>query len=181
MMIPFIIQSIESPDDRGFMESIYNAYSRLMFSEIKKIVCDEWATEDIMHTVVVKLIDKLQVLQTLSKPKLVKYIVSASRNTAYNYLRDNNKITAVAFDDSVDMIIADTPDFDNLLILREEHSSISAAWEKLDEHNKRLLESKYILAQSNKEIADELGIGTESVRTYLARARNALKEIIKDI
>ena len=56
-MIPLIILTIEDPDDRQFMENLYQSYPRLIYSEINKILWDSWSADDVMQTVLVRLIN----------------------------------------------------------------------------------------------------------------------------
>ncbi len=87
-MIPYCILVIEDESDRAFMESLYHNYRRLMYKTIKRIIDDPWSAEDVMQSVLVKLIDKLALLRSKEEQQVVSYIVSACRNTAYNYVRD---------------------------------------------------------------------------------------------
>jgi len=178
-MIPLFILSIESPDDCEFIENLYLSYKRLMFSEILKITGDRWATEDIIQTVIVKLIGKLTLLRTLSKPKLINYIITASRNTALNHLRSLNRVIEVPYEDSIEDIAEYSSEIDNKLLIREQLENVHTAWKKLDNRNKRVLELKYVLEKTNEEISSELGIKPESVRMILTRARNSLKSHMK--
>ena len=180
-MIPIIIQNIEDDDDRAFMEEVYESFNRHMYSVIYKITKDSWITEDVMQTAIVKLIEKVRLLRSLTKPKLINYISTTARNTALTYIRDNSKIAQVAYIDELKKI-------DYSLLLAEETSlendmleKIHAGWRELDERNRRLLELKYILATPDDEIAIELGISKDSVRMSLTRARNRLKKLIADI
>ena len=86
-MIPYVILAIEDDDDRDFIRWLYIRYERLMYSEIYKIVQDNWATEDILQDTIVKLIDKIELLKQLPEKKRVNYIISASKNTAYTYAK----------------------------------------------------------------------------------------------
>ena len=174
-MVAFLLQSIEDTDDRDFMENVYLSYKRLMFSEIHKITRDRWTTEDILHTVIEKLINKIQLLKTLSKPKLINYIATTSRNTAFNYLRSMKKVKEVPYDDLIEETIQFVPDIDEGILLDELLDSVETAWDKLDTRNKRILEMKYILENSDAEIAKEFGISSESVRMALTRARKMLR------
>lgn len=76
-MIPHLILIIEDDDDREFMASLYLKFNRLMRKEIYTIVRDSWATDDILHTTVEKLIDKIPELRTKDNARLVNYIISA--------------------------------------------------------------------------------------------------------
>ena len=104
-MIPFAILAIEDSDDRDFMEHLYTNYQRLMYSEIRKIISDHLATEDLLHSVIVKLIDKISLLRSLTKAKLINYIITTCRNTALNYLRDTKKSTEYSYDDKTVSIV----------------------------------------------------------------------------
>ena len=55
-MIPCYILVIEDENDRAFMAELFLQYNRLMYSEIYKIVHDSWVAEDLVQTVLVKLI-----------------------------------------------------------------------------------------------------------------------------
>ena len=89
-MIPYCILAIEDDSDRAFMETLFLEYQRLMYSEINKILQNAWDTEDVMQATLVKLIDKIPELRKKEKNKLINYIITAAKNTALNYLRDNN-------------------------------------------------------------------------------------------
>lgn len=174
-MIPLIITSIEDDDDRRFMEDLYLSYNRLMFSTISKIISDEWAVEDILQTVLEKLIGKLQLLRTFSKPKLINYISKTSRNTTLNYLRSQSRRSnEISYDDEIEDASLTSPGVEDLLLMSEMIGNAHAAFEKLDDRNKRLLELKYFLEKTNEEIADELRVKPSSVRMMLTRARKAL-------
>jgi len=174
-MMPFAILAIEDSDDRDFMESIYNDYKRLMYSEINKITRDRWVTEDILHSVIVKLIDKVSLLRSLTKAKLINYIMITSKNTALNYLRDTKKVSEYTYDENIyDNGVQDSLLEDKLISI-ELINSMHSAWRLLDERSKRVLEMKYILEKKDSEIAEELGIGANSVRMTLTRARNNFK------
>ena len=64
--------------------------------------------------------------------------------------------------------------------LIEMMQAVNEAWASLDEKYRRILEMKYILERSNEEIAKEFGVGSNSVRMLLTRARNKLKEKMTD-
>ena len=181
-MLPCVFVTIEDMDDRDFMESLYYSYNRLMYSEIRKILQDKWDTEDVLQDTLIRLIAKVPLLRTLGRNQLVNYIISTARNTARNYIRDNKRVTQFAFDESIDSLDESKPSDRALerLELVEMMQAVGEAWTQLDEKYKQALEMKYILEKSNEEIADAFGIGINSVRMLLTRARNQLKAIMED-
>lgn len=180
-MIPIIILAIENEDDRAFMENLYLTYNRLMRSEILKVLKDPWAAEDVEQSVLEKLIDKIPLLRTMDRARLVNYIIVASRNRAYNYIRDNKKVTIFSFDDEQDTANINWGSGQRTPIqLWEASNHVKEAWEKLDERSRYVLDLKYTLYKNDKEIAKELGISPASVRMTLSRARQKLKIVLEE-
>ena len=133
-------------------------------------------------TTLLRLIAKIPLLRTLGRDQLVNYIISTARNTALNFLRDKKRITQFSFDESIDSLDAYRTSDTALerLELIEMMEVVGEAWSRLDDKYKRVLELKYILEQSNEEIAKEFDIGPNSVRMLLTRARSKLKELMAD-
>ena len=64
-IIPYIILAIEDDGDREFMAWLYIQYQSLLYSEIIRIVQSSTDAEDVLHTVIEKLIDKVGFLRNL--------------------------------------------------------------------------------------------------------------------
>ena len=182
-MMPYCIMMIEDDDDRAFMEALYENYHRLMYHEIIKIVHDPWATEDLMQTTLVKLIEKVKELRQKNRNQLVNYIISACKNRAFNYLRDYAKKRGdTSLEEEWEL-----PDFSKdgkrveEQILRDcEMEEFSNIWALLDERSRFVLESRYILDMTPQEIAKDLNIKPESVRMALTRARKNACKLMKE-
>lgn len=86
-MLPLMIMAIEDENDKAFITWLYLQYRRLIYSEIRKVVGDGDEAEDLLQSVVEKLIGKLPLLREMERDKLVNYIISTARNTAYNFRR----------------------------------------------------------------------------------------------
>lgn len=104
-IIPYIILAIEDDGDREFMAWLYIQYQSLLYSEIVRIVQSSTDAEDVLHTVIEKLIDKVGFLRKLDRRGLVNYIITAAKNTAYNYCRDKKKELDFDFEQDVIMKI----------------------------------------------------------------------------
>lgn len=173
MMIPCCIAVIEDDDDRAFMEQLYISYRRLMYSEIIAILKNEWDTEDVMQSVLIKLINKIPDLKVKPRDRLVNYIITACKNTSYNYIRDHRKKKDMSYDDYIEGLDIDYYSHDAELpfIRAEELDSLSKVWPKLDQRTRLLLEGYYILEKPMSQLGAELGIKPDSVRMTLTRAR----------
>ena len=90
-MLPLVIMAIEDEDDKAFMTWLYLQYRRLIYSEVRKITGNTDEVEDLLQSVVEKLIEKLSLLRGMEQNKLVNYIISTAKNTAYNSLRGKDR------------------------------------------------------------------------------------------
>lgn len=180
-MIPVCILAIENDDDRNFMAMVYEKYGRLMYSEIFKVLKNSWQTEDVMHNTIIRLIDKVDVLRSKDRDHLINYIISACKNQALNYIRDNAKHNGYSFSECFDL-----PDkelgreaMDLHLIHAEDMEQLARIWPELDERTRYVLEGYYILEKSMPELAQELGIKPESMRMILSRARKTAFQLME--
>lgn len=181
-MIPLCILVIENDDDREFMSMLFTKYNRLMYHEIYRILHDSWAAEDVMQTTIEKLIDKVTELRVKDRDHLVNYIISASRNHAKNYLRDQGRYEMLSFDDETDLPdVEHSGDEMDFRLIRENNLDIlSRVWPQLDERSQYLLEGRYLLEKTVSELSQELGIKPASVRMALSRARKTAYQLMVD-
>lgn len=180
-MIPYYILVIENDDDRAFMAELFQGYQRLMYGEIYKVVKNQWNAEDVMQSVLVKLIDKIPLLKSREPTQRINYIISTCKNTALNYVRDNAHSDDTSFEDYMD--VSDSANDGHMLELRlvksEELDGLAHVWSKLDDRTRHLLEGYYILEKSMAELGRELDIKTESVRMALTRARKKAYKLLE--
>ena len=167
-MLPLIIMAIEDENDKEFMTRLYLQYRRLIYSEIRKITGEWDEAEDLVQTVVEKLLEKLPLLRGMERDKLVNYIISTARNTAYNSLR--GKKPEVLWEDQ-ERLPDPAPAPEERVMAQEDLLALARAWLGLDEKTRYLLSAKYILNKSGREIAGDLGMPPDNVRTALVRAR----------
>jgi len=178
IMIPYCILAIEDESDREFMADLYTRYNRLMFKRIINIVDNQWAAEDVLHTVVLNLIGKVKELRVKEESKLTSYIVAACRYRSYSYLSREKKRMPFALADDYDVPDPDSEGnpLEAQLIRMEELDRLAVVWPKLDEKTRFLLEARYMLEKTDREIAQDLGIKPDSARMALTRARKAAQK-----
>ena len=178
MMMPLALLTIEDDDDRAFMTQLYEKYSGLMYRVAYDCVRDYSDAQDIVNDVVVKLIDKIPLLREKESCVLRSYVVSAIRRTSLNALKKRGR-KALLDDDA----LADMPDdratVEADAIARASQADIAAALDKLPERERHLLRWKYFEEYTDEEIAALLGIGKDSVRAYLTKARRHMRALLE--
>lgn len=175
-MFPLIIMAIEDENDRAFMTWLYLQYRRLIYSEVRKIVGNTDEVEDLVQTVVEKLLEKLPLLRGMERDKLVNYIISTARNTAYNSLRA--KKPEVLWEDQ-ERLPDPAPIPEEHIISQENLLALAQVWAALDERTQYLLSAKYILKKSGKEIAEDLRMPPDNVRMALVRAKRKARQAME--
>ena len=180
-MIPACILAIENDSDREYMTWLFVQYEKLMYATIYKILGSPWNTEDTLQSCIEKLIDKIETLKKFDEKQLANYIVVASRNTAYNVIRNSSRHEAWSFDELNGQNCNDEPyHVEEMIIHKEDLSMLAKVWEKLDEKSCYLLEAKYILEKSDEEISSDLKIKVGSVRMALTRAKRKAAKLMKE-
>ena len=179
-MIPACILAIEDESDREYMTRLYNQYKRLMYSTINEILKEPWSTEDVLQTAVEKLILKLDLLKSLDEKRLINYIITTSRNLAYNEYNKRTRQAEVIFQENIDSLENDsyTDSIENFFLKKDEQTRFLEIWPELDPKNRYLLEAKYILGRKTPDIAKDLGIKPSSVRMAMTRARKQAHQLM---
>ena len=175
-MLPLVIMAIEDENEKAFMTWLYLQYHRLIYSEVRKIVGNTDEAEDLLQSVVEKLIEKLPLLRGMEQSKLVNYIISTAKNTAYNSLR--GKEQEILWEDQEEL--ADpAPMPEEHILAQEDLYRLARVWLDLDKKTQYLLSAKYILKKSGKEIASDLNMPPDNVRMALVRARRKARQAME--
>ncbi len=159
---------------QAFLRQIYDRYARLMYSVASKCLPgDPHAREDIVQETVLKLTQKVALLQTMEEPSLAAYIGVSVRNTAYSYLRKRaaEEKIVLPWTDNMDQLPSPAPSFEDRIISREQMEHFWEVWRELPEEDRFLLEGRYILRYSDRELAEGLHCQSASVRMKLTRVR----------
>ena len=172
-MLPLVIMAIEDESEKAFMTWLYLQYRRLIYSEIRKIIGSTDEVEDLLQSVIVKLIEKLPLLREMEQRKLVNYIISIAKNTAYNFIRGKDR--EILWEDQEEPPDP-APIPEEQIITQEDLYRLARVWVDLDEKTQYLLSAKYILKKSSKEIASDLNMPPDNVRMALVRAKRKARQ-----
>lgn len=181
-MFPLIFSTIEDADSREFMEQLYVKYSKLIYSQVYKLTRDSYEVEEIVQESLVNLIEKVDLLQTLPRDRLVNYLISTARYTGYAFFRKKRKVEEIPIEED-ETVLFDKGAFQNgldeLMIQKMESEQLYQVWLRLRKRDQLILNMKYILDQSNEEIAEVLGVKPGSIRMLLTRAKRNLSLELK--
>ena len=184
-MIPMtaVIQSIDSEEDRSFVEQLYLKYKDAMFQKALSILNNRDDAEDAVSKTVENIIKSLDVFDR--EPETAEKLVYIYlRNTAFNIYRKNQRKAKHEVPEHYKDIIeedgTEVSDFsvDDIVISRITAEKALEAAKKLPEALKDVLFLYYFAGYSYSQIAALLGISVNSVGIRLHRAKAAIKEAI---
>lgn len=182
MTLPLILLAIECDSDRAFMEKLYLDHYRLMRAAARKVLLTGQEADDVVNDALVRLIDKIPLLKALDCYTLRAYVVSTVKNTAINWIVKRDRRAKHAFlvdDEALSGLPSEDEAPDASLMKREDQESVKRAILRLSERDRLALTMKYFDDYTDAEIARVLGVGKNSVRPMLMRARRRMREAIE--
>ena len=176
-----IIERIINRDSKA-LESLYDRYSSLLYTLIKRIVVDKTKAEEILTDVFVIIWQK-SLKYDLNSKNLYIWLINLARNKALDFKRREELLTAAEYNDEyednfiIPKLSSHIPanDLSKALKIRD---NINNAFYNLTEAQQYVLSLAYYDGLSESEIAAKLNIPLLTVKSKIRVAVNSLKENI---
>jgi RNA polymerase sigma-70 factor (ECF subfamily) len=137
-------------------------------------VRDEEVARDVVHDAFFTLWENREIVDISRSPRAFLY--KMTRNGALNYLRHRKVIASnenqLAY--NMEQAAREMTNYENTLARLSEHVR------SLPGQQRRVLESCFVDGKGYKEIANELEISVNTVKTHLQRAMKYLRELMQD-
>jgi len=172
MIIIFTI----SEDGEKVICRIYDKYHKLMLRTAVDILGSA-RSEDAVHDVFVKMLERFEnnIEDLGDKPR--QFFVISVRNHALN-LMNKEKLRFIELDGDMaddDNIFQSPQTPEDILLQQDSFERLVAIIRKLKPNIRQILENKYILGYTNKEIAEMMGISQSAVSTRIDKAKKKLR------
>lgn len=177
-IVAAIMDRMKSGDPTAF-DDLYAETHQTVRSSAKAIGLNEQDAEDVMQEVYVKLYKSMDSIA--DSMTTIKWLTTTTRNAAIDYLRKNKKATVTKEDDD-DYIFDNLEETDTMALPEDAMTNKDTQrilGEMLDElpPMQKTVMIKYFFNQMKiREIAQELEISEGTVKSYKAKATNAMKE-----
>lgn len=180
-MMPMAIMLIEDENDRDFIQRLFLQNEFAMFGMALRIVKDHHTASDMVSASCLKMIEKIDYLRKIPVCKQTPYIISIVRNTSLMYLRKRRSENSWLVDDErvLDWAAKTSKPVDENILVEAEAEELREAIRRLNARERDLLVMKYFEQRTDEEISSVLGIGKDSVRFYLTKARRALGDELR--
>jgi len=175
------MEKISKYDSRA-IEELYNRYSALLYTLIKKISNNEKLAEDILVKVFAIVWRKIDHFES-AQGNVYGWLVALARNCAVDELRRSRSVVGKLDDyddDYEDFFIipeisskTDKLDFETATRFK---ASVETALSRLTDAQKYVIHLAYYEGYNLEEIADKLNIPVETVRNKISTAIQNLKD-----
>ena len=180
-MLTAVIAAIENEDDRSLIESLYTDYYVLMLHKAQSMVRDRQAAEDVVEAVMLRLIDRIELLKGCNRASVRSYLVTCVRNEAIDRMRREQKTQSL--DDAekrLGKLPDENPQLDTGLIREEQIQAVIKALEALDDRERLVLRMKYYDRMTEAEIARLFGMSRSGIRNVIDRARRHVEAQLQE-
>lgn len=170
-------------EQTSFLSQFYCMYSKFVYHQAWKYCNTQHDVDDLTQEVWLKLCTRGHQLYSYSAEQQTAYVAATVRNTAISLARKKTGECPLEFAGGISFNESDVLNeiFDRQLKIQ----TFQKIWPTVPNQTRELLERKYIMKESDQEIAKAMGISAGSVRMYLTRARKTafavLGEYKKDL
>jgi len=171
-MLAMAIAAIESESDRSLVESLYTDHYALMLRKAQSMVRDRQAAEDVVEAVMLRLIERIDLLRTCNRASLRSYLVTSVRNEAIDRMRREGRLWNFdGVEERLEQLPDDSPPAEARLFREEQVQAVVRALEALEARERMALRMKYYDRMTEADIARLLGLSRSGVRKVIDRAR----------
>jgi RNA polymerase sigma-70 factor (ECF subfamily) len=176
-----LIQRITNRDSKA-LENLYDRYSPVLYTLVKRIVVDKEKSEEILADIFVIIWQKSFVFD-INSGNLYSWLINLTRNKALDFIRREKLLVVDEYNDEYEnSIILPTistlipsNDLDKTFNSREK---IFSAFHNLTEAQQYVLSLAYYEGLSESEIAAKLNIPLLTVKSKIRVALNSVREIL---
>ncbi|RZT96410.1 RNA polymerase sigma-70 factor (ECF subfamily) [Ancylomarina subtilis] len=171
-----IIQKLQNGDESGLRQMFDIYYSPLCVFALKYIDSFDLA-EDLVQDIFIGFWENNRVKQL--NVSLKSYLFTSVKNNALNYIRKNKSYQIETMNDEFDILMDDSFDPEDLEQMKVK---LYQELENLSQQSRNVFEAIIFQNMKYKDVAEDLNISVNTVKTHFARAlkqlRNSLDVII---
>lgn len=174
----FLIQLSKRKDKEAFT-IIYNKYHQYLYALAYRYLKDSEMAEDAVQQVYVKLWEMIHVIDI--EINLKNYLYSMTKNHILNQFRSRKEMICINIMNAQQEIVDDEPDIVSVIEDAELSDLLQVGIENLPNQKKEIIKMKIQEHKSNQEIADEMGLSINTVKSHYQESIKMLRIYFKKI
>lgn len=168
-MLIYLLALIDDEGDRRKFTIIFDQYHHRMEQIAMRILEEQRDAEDAVQNAFIQVIKHFEKASEISCEELPFWLISITKNEALMIRRKNQRVTTLENWDA----FVETTDIDM------NYQAVVALFARLPETYRAVMEMKFLLGYTDREIAQHLGITETAVSTRANRGRLLLKKIME--
>ena len=168
-MLICLLAMMDDESDRRKFTIIFNQYHVRMEQAAMHILPEQNDAEDAVQNAFVQVIRHFGKIDEIPCEELLYWLISITKNEALMIRRKKQRVTALEDWDAA----AASADADM------DYGSVIALFARLPETYRTVLEMKYLVGCTDREIAQRLGLSETAVSTRASRGRDLLRKLME--
>lgn len=162
---------LETDADREQFSKLYTKYQKKLFLVANHILGSQSLAEEALQQTWINIIEHFEKISQISWDEIEPYIVTIVKHASLDVLRRETKTVSLgdAFDEPLVSDVSGETEFLRLVQLIR----------SMPEQYRSVLELKFVLEYSNKEIGKLLRLNESTVSTRISRGRSMLIQTLK--
>ena len=174
----FLIQLSKRKDKEAFT-IIYNKYHQYLYALAYRYLKDSEMAEDAVQQVYVKLWEMIHVIDI--EINLKNYLYSMTKNHILNQFRSRKEMISIHIMNAQQEIVDDEPDIVSVIEEAELSDLLQVGIDNLPNQKKEIVRLKIEENMSNQEIADEMGLSINTVKSHYQESIKMLRIYFKKV
>lgn len=175
----FIINEIESGEDRKKLEAIYKLYIKDILFVSYNILKDKFEAEDVAQNTIIKISENISKIEDVHSKKTRAFVIIIAKNLSRNIYRKRRQKRLMPMEEIKEEYLKCKNETPEEYILRLDNSEwIVKQLSNVKEEYAEILTLRYTYEYEIKEISSLLNINEGNVRTRIVRAKKALGKVI---
>jgi len=177
-MLPLYLSVLSTPDERHKLALFYEKYKKKLMSVALRHTHNQAMAEDAIHNAFISAIQHKEKTFTMDEIDFFRWCVIVVKGKCVDLMRKENPYNDTPLDDFYEILPDDSVPVDEQVAQQDVYKRLKECMAELDSVNRQILEMKYILQMSMKEIGDELGFTPTQVNSRIAKARAKVKKLM---
>lgn len=161
--------------DRRSFEVLFNLYSKQIKRSLVHLSGNEFDSNDLLQETFMKAYTNLDKYDP--KYPFVVWLHTIARNTFLDYIRKNNVKNRILVVDSERVSELEVEDTDDNVVLNERSDMLMDKIAALEEKYRVVMDLRYRAGLDYKDIAKELDMSIDTVKTRLRRGKEKLSSV----
>lgn len=168
-------------EDKAFFLQFYNENIKFMYYIARKYTTDSSDIEDLVQEALMRLMNNISSLRQINRCKTAKYIVLTIKTAYLDIQRYRQKENVILVEnDTLEELFIENHTFRDSDQTLAANNAVAKLKAELPAREWAIIEGKYLLGLSQEELAQVIGVSSDSVRMALHRAREKAKNLLRD-